>query len=206
MSGQRDRRQRVLEAALNSHDLTYREKLFMVVVCTLAPEYVEGKRRHGSKAMGPDGKFALHVDYLARALHTSETNIKKLRRGCQDKEHLTPVHPGTFGRPATWQAQTVRGAGMSRLTYRQFVTPYESEDPSTRGDTTAPLVYRTPGQGDHAPEPGGTGPVPVESSASKRADLEPVPEPAVCRWHRDEPCPPDCANAPTPTTNRRRSA
>ncbi|HRD60454.1 MAG TPA: hypothetical protein PLZ93_00505 [Nocardioides sp.] len=173
MSAVRDRRQRIVECALNSGDLTYREKLFMVVIATIAPEYVAGKRRHGSKAMGPDGKFALHLDYLGRALATSAGNVKKLRRACQEKGHLGPVHEGTFGRPSTWQAFPVRGDKTCGVTYGQIVPPYVSEDPITRGDAAAPLVYRTPDQGDHAPEPGGIEPAPIESKDAWRSEVAP---------------------------------
>jgi len=182
MSG--DRRGRLHQSAMNDPRLTPRERIYLITVISLAAEYVDGKRRHGSKAMGPDGKFSLHLDYIARALGTTEDNAKKIRQSCQRKGHIQAVHDGTFGRPPMWQSMVVRGDEMNRLTFRQIVPPYEAGGPAARGDNTSPLVYRTPGRADHAPEPGG---LQREPNGSQ-------PGWTVCRWHGHGVCPDDCAN------------
>lgn len=138
----RDRRQRVIESALTSSSLTYGQKVFLVLAATLKPEYVDGKRRHGSKAMAPDGTFSLHLDYIARALGTSPDNVKKLREGCAKEGHLSPVHKGTFGRPSTWQALVVRGEKNYGVTFRQIFPPYGQTPLPTRGEETSLLTYR----------------------------------------------------------------
>ena len=120
-----DRRLRVLQAALFNPDLTYGERMFMTVVTTVKAEYLDGERRHGSKAMAPDGKFSLHLDYLAGALGTSEEGVRKLQRALKRKQLLDFVHQGTFGRPSCWQALVVRGAKNGTLTSGQKGTPYE---------------------------------------------------------------------------------
>lgn len=138
----RDRRQRVIETALTSPHLTYGQKVFMVLAATLKPEYIDGKRRHGSKAMGPDGVFSLHLDYIAKVLGTSVNNAKKMREGCARHGHLSMVHKGTFGRPSAWQALVVRGEENYGVTFRQILPPYGSGTPAVSGEETSPLTYR----------------------------------------------------------------
>lgn len=156
----RDRRQRVIESALTSSSLTYGQKVFLVLAATLKPEHVDGERRHGSKSMGPDGTFSLHLDYIAKALGTSADNVKKLREGCAKEGHLSPVHKGTFGRPSTWQALVVRGEKSYGVTFRQIFPPYGRTPVPTRGEETSLLTYRD-----------GTDPAPSGSRGlSPRAD------------------------------------
>lgn len=203
-----DRRLRILEQALADPLLTPSQKVFLVVVTTIKTEYVDGERRHGSKSMGPDGKFTLHLDYLARAMNTSAEGVRKIRRALEAQKFLDEVHAGTFGRPSTYQALTdVRGAKNGRLTSGRNGNPYGLTDWLVRVAEKAPLTYRTPDQRDPAPEPGGSEPEQSESQAAwKTAPVATSSKPAVCRWHPDEPCPADCANAPVPDTNSRRSA
>lgn len=138
----RDRRQRVIESALTSPHLTYGQKVFIVLVATLKPEYVDGKRRYGSKAMGTDGTFSLHLDYIAKVLGTSVDNAKKLREGCARHGHLSLVHKGTFGRPSAWQALVVRGEEMYGVTFRQILPPYGPGPSVVSGEGISPLTYR----------------------------------------------------------------
>lgn len=185
----RDRRQRVIETALTNPSLTYGQKVFMFLAATLKPEYIDGSRRHGSKAMGPDGVFSLHLDYLAKALGTSLDNAKKLREGCVRQGHLSLVHKGTFGRPSAWQALVVRGEEMYGVTFRQILPPYGSGAPLISGEKTSLLTYRD-----------GTDPAPSASRGlSPRAGGDEAPRkerrkmPAhvttACDWHLGDDCP-----------------
>ena len=169
----RDRRQRVIETALLSPHLTYGQKVFIMLAASLKPEYIDGKRRHGSKAMGPDGKFSLHLDYIAKALGTSVDNAKKLREGCARHDHLSMVHKGTFGRPSTWQAMVVRGEETYGVTFRQILPPYEQTAPPIRGDVSSPLTYR--GGTNPAPRPGRRLSRPDEVERASRTEPEESP-------------------------------
>lgn len=173
----RDRRQRVFMSALTSPHLTYGQKVFMVLAVTLKPEYVDGQRRHGSKAMGPDGTFSLHLDYIAKALGTSVDNAKKLREGCAKHGHLSLVHKGTFGRPSAWQALVVRGEEMYGVTFRQILPPYGSGTTTTSGEETSPLTYR-----------GGTDPAPqvVRRPSERQVYGEPGEFPDLDRYAVDQ--------------------
>ncbi|MCD4525232.1 hypothetical protein [Nocardioides sp. cx-173] len=201
-----DRRPVIVRNAFANDDLGAVERLFLLTVVHLATEYVDGERRPGSRGMDERGHFALHYDYLARALHTSPTNAKKLTQRLVAKGYLSKVNPGTFGRPAAFQAMNVRGDTACLITYRAFVPPYGSEVPPTRGDMASPLTYRTPDLSDPAPS----------SRVSPAADrqvlgsYEEIAEHPVaassrgCQWHDEaSPCPEDCANHPT---SRRRTA
>ena len=183
-----DRRRQVLEAALFSPDLSYAEKVVMVVVVTIKPEYVNGERRHGSKAMAPDGKFSLHYDYLARATSKSTGAVKKVLRSLATHGHLDLVHEGTFGRPTAWQALVVRGAKNGRLTGGENGTPYGLGDWLIRGAETAPLTYKAP---DHRDPPPASR---VPTAALPQEEAATTEEP--CRWHGFASCPPDCADHP----------
>lgn len=199
----RDVRLDVFQQALSDPHLSYGQRTFLVVVTTIKTEFVDGEHRHGSKSMGPDGKYTLHVDYLARAMASSEEAVRKLQRSLKAQGFLSEVHRGTFGRPSTWHALTdVRGAKNGRLTPGRKGTPYGVADWLVRSAEKAPLAYRTPDGGDHAPEPGGSEPEPITSKAPRRRAV-PAPSalPAVCPWHQHETCPPDCRNA-----DRRRTA
>jgi hypothetical protein len=201
-----DRRRRVLEAALFSPNLSYAEKVFMVVVITIKAEYVGGERRHGSKAMGPDGKFALHLDYLAAALAASPNAVRKLRQSLERKSFLTPVHEGTFGRPPTWQAQTIRGAKNGRVTGGEIGTPYGLGDWLIRVADSAPLTYKAPADRNQAPTSGASPEVPLEvEAARKRRSAHPVAASVTaCPWHESGiGAPEDCACT---TEARRRTA
>jgi hypothetical protein len=184
----RDRRRAVLESALFSPELSYAEKVVMVVVATIRPEYANGKRRHGSKAMGPDGKFSLHLDYLARATTKSTGAVKKVLRSLAAQGHLDLVHEGTYGRPSTWQALVVRGAKNGRLTGGENGTPYGLADWLVRGAETAPLTYWTPDRRNPAPADCVTGESQLEVDAATED---------TCRWHGFASCPPDCADHST---------
>ena len=140
MSRRRDIRPRVIQNALGCPDLGNAERVFLVTVVMVATEYVDGQRRKGSHGMDERGNFALHYDYLARALHTSPGNAKKLAQRLELKGFLSKRFPGTFGRPAGYQALDVRGDNTYRITLRDFVPPYAVRDPLTRGDTASPLT------------------------------------------------------------------
>ncbi len=184
----RDVRRAILESALFSPHLSYAEKVVMVVVVTIKAEYVDGVRRHGSKAMGPDGKFSLHNDYLARATSKSTGAVKKVLRSLAARGHLDLVHEGTYGRPSTWQALVVRGAKNGRLTGGENGTPYGLGEWFTRGAETAPLTYRTPDRRNPAPA-GRVSPIAQGEVEAATGD--------ACRWHGFAACPPDCADHPT---------
>jgi len=147
--------------------------MFMVTVLTLGTEYVDGKRRHGSKGIGPDGKFSLHLDYLARAVQTSQANVKYLRRGCQAAGFISTVHEGTHGRPSCYQALVVRGEDSYGVTWREILTPYGAGHPLTRGKESSPLTYRTPDRPSHAPA-AGVPLTPVSQLPSVRAAVDRV--------------------------------
>jgi hypothetical protein len=193
----RDRRQTVLESALFSPDLTYAEKAYMVVVSTIRAEHVDGVRRHGSKAMGHDGKFSLHLDYLAAAMSATPNAVRKLSRSLARKKHLSLVHEGTFGRPTTWQALVVRGAKNGRVTGGEIRTPYGIGDWLIRGAESAPLTYRTPDRRNPAPTSGLSPSTRGQVLAAKRTEHPGASsENTACEWHGWEACPPDCANHP----------
>jgi len=193
----RDRRLRVLESALFSPDLSYAEKAFLAVVCTLRTEYVEGERRHGSRGMTPDGKFTLHLDYLAGALGTSKEGVRKVRRSLEARGALTEVHKATHGRPATWQAFVVRGAKNGSLTSGEKGTPYGFGEWLTRVAEKAPLTYRTTQGSDHAPTQGAprTPVAGVIGSNKEQSDPTPSAEVTACPWHTWQTCPEDCRHA-----------
>ncbi len=191
----RDRRLRVLESALFHPDLSYAEKAFMAVVCTLRTEYVDGERRHGSRGMTPDGKFTLHLDYLAGALGTSKEGVRKVRRSLEARGALAEVHKATHGRPATWQAFVVRGAKNGSLTGGEKGTPYGFGGWLTRVAEKAPLTYRDTQGSDHEPTSGAVRlPVAEVSSSSYERAVEPeaAVEVPVCPFHLWRSCPEDC--------------
>ena len=188
-----DRRQDIFATAMESPTLTAREKVLMVLVVSLKTEFVDGQLRHGSRSMRPDGKFGFHLDYLAAAMFTTETNAKKIRQACRDKGHLSLVSEGSFGRPSTWQALVVKGDVKYGVTKIRHVPPYGPEDPPSRGDVTSPLTYRTPAQPGHAP---GSGASPSASFTEERHDEERVVESfprhtsgAACEEHGCGDCP-----------------
>lgn len=149
----RDVRQRLFVNVLAAEELGHAERMFLIVAINLPTEYVDGKVRPGSKGMDGQGRFSLHYDYLARALHTSVSNVRKTTQRLADKSRdrrwLDKVYPGTFGRPAGFQMLNVRGDMSYQVTGFRFVPPYESEDPTPRWDTTSPLTYKTPDDLDH---------------------------------------------------------
>lgn len=149
----RDIRPRLFANALGHPDLSNAERVFLVVVLHLPTEYVDGKRRPGSLGMTERGKFALHYDYLAAALHTTASSAKKSAQRLEAKGWLSKVHAGTYGRPAMWHLLDVRGDRVSMITaFRTVghgVPPYGQDTPLTRGDKVSPLTYRTPDHLDH---------------------------------------------------------
>jgi hypothetical protein len=194
----RDRRNRIFRSVLLSKALTPAQKLFLFAAITLKGEVVDGKRRYGSKAMGPDGTFSLHLDYLAKALDTSADNVKYMRRGCQQAGYLSEVHRGTHGRPSAYQALVVRGKESYGVTVREILTPYGSLTPVTRGEESAPLTYKTPDEGEQAPNSGVEPDEVQEGQAQRRgsgcADPD-VSRLTSCAWHPHSSCPSDCANS-----------
>lgn len=204
----RDIRPAIFRNALGHPDLGNAERVFLVTLVHLPSEYVDGVRRSGSQGIDERGNFALHYDYLARALHTSPENVKKQAQRLVARGFLSKRFPGTFGRPAGFQALDVRGDNTYRITLRPFVPPCGAEDPTPRGDTTSPLPYRTPTDRDHAPAPGTVRPpmAEVESGSEERVPIEVVSELTACPWHEDMPCPSDCRFAPESPADRRRSA
>lgn len=153
MTRRRDVRPRLFANALGHPDLSNAERVFLMVAIHLPAEYVDGERRPGSLGMTERGKFALHYDYLARALHTTPASAKKAAQRLESKGWLSKVHPGTYGRPAMWHLLDVRGDKVSMITAFRTpghgVPPYGQSTPLTRGDMVSPLTYRTPDLPDH---------------------------------------------------------
>lgn len=147
-------RAQIIVNALASDELGHAERVFLFVAAMLPAEYVDGKRRPGSVGMDERGWFALHYDYLAKHLHTSPKNAKKTAERLTEKGWLFKRHPGTFGRPAGWQALDVRGDKSSRITGFRGVAPYEVYAAYVRGDTVSPLTYRGADLASHAPDAG----------------------------------------------------
>lgn len=162
----RDRRPGIVQGAFEHPDLGNAERLFLLTVVHLPTEYVDGERRPGSQGMTAGGNFALHYDYLARALHTSPGNVRKLAQRLEAKGVLSKRWPGTFGRPAGYEALDVRGDNTYRITFRAFVPPYGDADPTVRRDTTSPLTYRTPDDGEHKTAARVSRPAPLEAEAA----------------------------------------
>ncbi|GAB6983521.1 hypothetical protein JCM10369A_00450 [Nocardioides pyridinolyticus] len=192
----KDRRRRVLESAIFG-DLTYGEKVYLITVATIRPEYVDGRLRPGSKSMGPDGKYALHLDYLAGALGTSPTGVRKMRQSLERKGYLQWCHDGTFGRPPMWQAMVVRVPKNGRVTAGENRHPYGLAEWVTRMADSATLTYRTPDDSNHPPASGAlpTASNHVEAARRELAEL-PVRFPLTgCIWH-EHFCPDDCAKQP----------
>jgi hypothetical protein len=192
-----DLRPSIIQTALGHPDLGNAERVFLMTVVHLPAEHVDDHRRPGSRGMDARGHFALHYDYLAQALHTSAENAKKLAQRLVAKGLLSKVHAGTFGRPAAFQALSVRGDTTYRITFRRFVPPYESETTPVRGDTTSLLTYRTHAEGDQAPTSGVSPQAMNQAEAARREQAElPVRFPLTgCIWH-EHLCPEDCAKVP----------
>lgn len=190
-----DMRQQLVVNALASPDLGNAERVFLIVSAMLPAEYVEGRRRSGSVGMDARGRFSLHYDYLARHLHTSPENVKKSAQRLTAKGWLFKRHPGTFGRPAGWQALDVRGDMSNRVTAERFVPPYELYALHVRGDTVSPLPYKTPTHPSPAPA--------VGDFPQAWASVDGSNEHEGCQWHEHAGCPEDCAGHPT---NRQESA
>lgn len=198
MSRRQDVRPLIIEGALTSPDLSPVQRVYLITVATLATEYIDGRPRKGSRGMGADGKYALHLDYLARALHTSPDNAKKQAQRLEAAGVISKVHPGTFGRPAMWQALDVRGDRTYRVTFRRFVPPYGTQGTPTRGDTVSPLTYRTPDHPDHETTAGGFQAERIEVMAATKSGPEPAaPSSSTgCQFHPWSQCPEDCRNHP----------
>ena len=200
----RDRRMRVLEAALFNPDLSYAERTFMAVVTALKAEHIGGEPRHGSRAMGPDGKFSLHLDYLASALATSAEGVRKVRRSLEAKGLLGHVHDGTYGRPPTWEARVVRGAKNGSLTSGRKGTPYGLAGWLTRVAEKAPHTYREPDHPDQAPAPRAVTPYGARGAAKRNEGHQAPDHLAACPFHEGGTgAPEDCICTPA---NRRRYA
>jgi hypothetical protein len=195
----RDVRPHIVADALAHPTLAHARRIFLITVTMLPAEYDEtGQRRPGSKGMDARGHFALHYDYLAKWLHTSAGNAKRTaeRLAEGDEPFLRKVHPGTFGRPATWQALRVRGDWSRRITPSTTVTPYDLYAAYVRSDHQSPLPYRTPTGLNPAPA--------VGDLPEARTSVDGSNEREVCQWHGyASPCPSDCADHPT---NRQESA
>lgn len=185
MVTRRDMRPRIVTNALASPDLGNAERVFLIVAAMLPTEYVDGERRPGSRGMDERGKFALHYDYLARALHTSVGNAKKLTQRLEAKEWLSKVHRGTFGRPATYQALDVRGDTTSLVRDGRFVPPYELYALAVRGDTTSSLTYRTPDRPSHKRTSGDSRHLrsEVDGSNEKQASRKAAADLLACETH-----------------------
>jgi hypothetical protein len=154
----RDRRPRLLVAVLADREMSYPEKLYMIAVLHLRAEHVDGKRRTGSKAMGPDGRFTLHLDYIAAGMGRTVRAVRDARAKLEESGWLSRVHEGTHGRPACYQAllaqgapETVRVRFYSTLTNDAEPHPYESEHPAVRVTQNRTLTYKTPDHPGHPP-------------------------------------------------------
>lgn len=175
----RDIRPRLMEIALTHPKLSPAQRVFLFMLLMLPAQYIDGKRRKGSRGMDARGYVALHYDYIAEHLHTSPENVKKTAQRLASAGFLSKVNPGTFGRPAKWQALLVRGDTKYRVTADRFVPPYGLGLPTTRGDTQSPLTYRAPDLPSHAPADGGPAPCPYHS-------IDGLPCPVDCRHYRPE--------------------
>ncbi len=197
-----DVRPAILQGALFGGSLTYAERMFMVTVVTIKAEFIDGERRHGSRAMDERGHYSLHLDYLAGAMTTSAGAVKKLQRSLVEKEHLSRVHPGQFGRPSRYQALDVRGAKNGLLTGCEKVTPYGLAGWVIRGALRDPLTYKTHDDPDHPPTSGASPHLPNEAQAAPGAGAAAPRAPAGangCEAHLWQRCPDDCRNAPPAT-------
>lgn len=173
---------------------------FMVLVIHLGPQTVDGERRHVRKAMCWNGHFALHLDYIGKALGISPDGVKYLRRECEKKGYLSEVHRGSYGRPSTDQALVVRGEELSGISLRGVLAPYGALEVAASGTESFPLTCKTPDQGERSLEecvaPGAV----VRGKAQRRGELcadSDRGRPAICTWHPYSRCPDDCANAET---------
>lgn len=193
----RDMREVVFRNAFAVPDLGNVERLLLIALCHLSTEYVDGSRRPGSQGMDDRGRFALHYDYLARALHTSPGNAKKMMQRLESKGLLSKRFPGTFGRPAGFQALDVRGDNTYRITVRRLVPPYEPPDPATRGDVASPLTYSGPTEPNHSPtsRDSRTPVAGVIGTNEEQCDPTPSAEVPACPWHTWQSCPEDCRHA-----------
>lgn len=145
MSRLADRRPRAWAAVIQSRELTYREKCYLLTLLSLKSEHVDGRRRYGSKALGPDGKYSLHLDYIAAAMGASEHAVREARQGCLAKEWLSEVHPATHGRPACYQILVKTEPGANRVRVRDFYSLTDAENPHPYGAAEAPTrVRKTP--------------------------------------------------------------
>ncbi|MBM7506545.1 hypothetical protein JOE61_000359 [Nocardioides salarius] len=183
-----DRRPVIFRNALANPDLGNVERLFLITLVHLPTEYVDGVRRSGSRGMDAGGKFSLHYDYIACAMHTSPENVKKLAQRLEAKGYLSKRWRGTYGRPAGFEALDVRGDMTYPITFRPFVPPYEVQAPPTRRDTTSPLPCSRPTHPDHAPTSRAVRPAGTE--VEKRSNGEQVPGEALPEppaWMDDYP-------------------
>ncbi|WP_341241236.1 hypothetical protein [uncultured Nocardioides sp.] len=195
----RDRRPVIFRNSLANPDLSNVERLFLINVVHLPSEYVDGVRRSGSRGMDAGGKFSLHYDYIACAMHTSTENVRKLAQRLEVKGYLSKRWRGTYGRPAGFEALDVRGDMAYRITFRPFVPPYEEQAPPLRRDMVSHLPYREPTHPDHAPTYGADRPPVAE--VERRSDTgqvpgEALPEPPA--WLDDYPL-----EEPYPDADRR---
>lgn len=141
-----DRRPRLYSAVLTASDLSYREKVYLLTVLSIEAETVDGKRREFSRAMDSQGKYTLHVDYIARAMGKTAHAVREAREGCEEKGWLQRVHEGTHGRPACYQAFVNRGTSTGvrvgfyyRLRDADKPHPYGIEEPLQGCGQTPPL-------------------------------------------------------------------
>lgn len=229
----RDVRPRVLAAVLADPHLNHREKVYLVTVLAVRAETVVGERRQGSRSMDERGVYALHSDYLAACMGVSADAVRRARVALIDAGWLSRVHPGTFGRPAAYQA-LVAGTRRAPLRGGVFCQPYEIADvppltpaaevPQGSADVHPLASTEVQGQPDHEED--------RDRAGDAAPEVDPValaasPRPA-CREAADHPGPaarssrqrssPDPlaaaspapsltttpATGPTPTTDRAR--
>jgi hypothetical protein len=194
-----------LRQGLTDPELSYPEKLYLVTVIMLKAEVLDGHRRPGSKAMGPDGKYALHVDYVAWGMGRTEKAVLDARRKLERAGWLSRVYPGTYGRPACYQAllrsrpgETVRGTYDLSLTESVVRTPYGSGNAGVRDTQHVPLTYlgESPDQPEGHPGHAATGPSASETRHRREEPDDPGSVVAACPWHLTAP---DelCRNCPT---------
>lgn len=178
-----DRRPGVRSFVWPHPDLTWREKAYLIRVTELGGQ----SARRGSKAMGWDGQFALHLDYIARMLGAHPDTVSDAQKGCLRKGFLSLVHPPAYGRPATYQAHRCQAdvdaareanrqpitKGKSRVvTNRQNTPAYTAAEVAVTTGETPLLTYKGGTQPDHAGSRPSAQPGRYEQAAAKRTSAE----------------------------------
>lgn len=161
-SQRRDVRPRLLAAVLADPRLSPREKVYVFTVAMVRAETLNGRRRPGSRGMNERAVYSLHPDYIARCMGASVDAVRRAREALSSAENgswLSLVHPGTYGRPACYQALVggtfrapLRVASTATLTSAPDCHPYETSGSRVSVASAASLASTGADQGrlDHA--------------------------------------------------------